>query len=296
MITLHISTQIGVNVPTTRDMERDIARSVKVAAEFVRSTWMSAVSGTVLPGMRGPVHDEAYLRSLGMPSALKRSDHYEYSVTADYERVAIVELGFASFDMKPMLLGGQRVRRAKDGRRYNIIPFRFGTPQSGGAPRAHFGGEQTMPRWVHEIVRLGDPFPSSDLTGQRTKIHELWSEQGELVGGVNAEALIRSLQGPMAGPYTWVAGLYSGMRRVGAPGQRQYFTFRTVSEPEVRWRRIMRPDGKVTSVQVRQRGSDPNSWIHPGRGANPVMRAVVDYTSPTVRSFLERAVGVATGT
>lgn len=294
MISLNL--QVAVQLPRapTRDIERDLARSVRMGAEYVRSVWMSAVSGTVLPGMRGPVDDPTYLRSLGMPSAVRRGGQYEYVVTADYERVVVVEQGFPAFDMKPMLLGGAKARRSKDGRRYNIIPFRFGTPQPGGGSRAHFPGDQTMPGSIYDIVSLGEDYPSGDTEGMRTKLDQLLNTYGE-PGGVNAQALIRGLSGPMDAPYTWKSGLYAGMRQVGSPTQRRYYTFRTVSDPDVVWRRVQRPDGRIVSSRVVRKGSDPNSWIHPGRAANPVMQAVVDYSRPTVERAIGNAVSVAFG-
>lgn len=238
------------------------------------------MSGTVLPGMSGPVNDPDYARSLGMPSALRMIGEFEGMVSADYHLVEMVERGYASFDMKPMLLGGRRARITKDGRRYNIIPFRFGTPQAGGGSRAHFPGEMTMPRSVYNIVRLGAEYPQEDTEGMRTKIADF----------VNQQAAIRSMNLPMDGSYTWKAGLYAGMRGYGSGRQRQYFTFRTVSTPVVSYRRTQLANGKIVSTKRSVRGSDPNSWIHPGRAENPVMQAVVDDTRPRVDAFLTNTV------
>jgi hypothetical protein len=93
----------------------------------------------------------------------------------------------------------------------------------------------------------------------------------------------------MTRPYTWRSGLYDAMRRYGTGRQVQYFTFRAVSEPRrlvTRWRG---PGGMMVQ-RVTEKGSDPNSWIHPGQAANPLIQAVVEYTMPFVERMLLNAV------
>lgn len=263
---------------------------VEAAADWVRMVWVSAVSGNVLPGMTGPVNDPEYARSLGMPSALRKVGKLEYAITARYDKAARIENGFAAFDMKPGLLGGPKARPTKDGTgMWNIVPFRFGTPQGGkqkGQSRPNFPGEMTMPPEVYNIVKRGDRLPASPW-GQRTKIPFLFTQ--DTMSGVNKEAVIRGILGPMVAPYQWQTGLYSGMQRVGAGRQSQYMTFRAVATARNVVVRYRLPDGRI-GQRVVARGSKLDSWMHPGMGANPLMKAVRDYVMPRVEAMLLNAV------
>lgn len=277
-------------IPTRSD-DKWLDGQVKAAAEWVRSIWLAAVSGgVILPGMVDEVDDPEYARSLGLASALRRTGQWEYTITAKYDTAQRIEQGFGSYDMKPALLHGPHARIGAEGQRWNVVPFRFGTPiQSGpnkGQARPHFGPENTMPQHVYKEVSGGDPYPATG-EGQRSRIPFLFTE--DELGGVNREAVIRGLPAPMTRPYTWRAGLYDSMRRYGTGRQTQYFTFRAVSEPRRIVKRWRGPGGIVVQ-RVIEKGSDPNSWIHPGQAANPVIQAVIDYTRPFVERMLLNAV------
>lgn len=56
--------------------------------------------------------------------------HYKIEHTKDY--AYYLEVGFESFDLKKMLETSTKVRVNKEGKRYLIIPFRHGTPDSKG--------------------------------------------------------------------------------------------------------------------------------------------------------------------
>lgn len=292
-----IQLQIGVkadldHLPTGVDLGF-LDRAVRDAAEYVRGVWVAATQGTVLPGMRAPVNDDAYARSLGTPSALRRTGRLQWTIMSDYEHAERVELGFGSYDMKPGLLAGPNARVGKDGRKYNTVPFRFGTPigsgPNKGQSRPHFPGEATMPQDVYDTVRALGTYPHTS-EGQRTKVPLLTDAQGVPVGGVNYEALDRGMPPPMQGPYTWKGGLYGGMKRYGAQGHGVYMTMRRVSEPSLMGGsvRTRRADGKIVDRKF-GKGSDPDSWIHPGQPGNPLIQAVRDYTHPHVEVYLVSA-------
>lgn len=291
-----VSFSVEVNAPNLdripdRFETKFVDGQVRNAAEWTRSVWVAAVSGAmVLPGMTGPVDNEEYAKSLSRSNAIRKGGKFEYVITADYEEAEKIEKGFGSYDMKPALLHGPHARVGKDGARWNVVPFRFGTPitkgPNKGESRPHFPGEQTMPPEVYKEVKGGDRFPESDW-GQRSKIPLLFTE--EELGGVNREAIVRDQPAPMIAPYTWQTGLYSGMKRYGAQGHSQYYTFRAVSEPRqimARWRGA----GGVMLTKVVRKGSDPSSWIHPGQPANPVTQAVRDYVQPFIEKMLLGAV------
>lgn len=291
-----VQLSIDINAPAFRNIpdkydDAFLDGEVKAAAEWVRSVWVAAVSGSmVLPGMSGPVDDDEYARSLGLPSALRRTGKWEYTITAKYDTAQRIEQGFGSYDMKPALLGGPHAKPTADGQgKYNVVPYRFGTPilrgPNKGQSRPNFPGEMTMPKDVYKEVKDGERYADTG-EGQRTKIPLLFSSTA--LGGVNAQAIQRNLPAPMTSAYTWRSGLYDGMVKKGKGGHSQYFTFRAVSTPRVVVQRVRGADGRLVTRVVRK-GSDPNAWMHPGQGANPVMQAVRDYTHPFVERMLLHA-------
>lgn len=275
-ITVDISGLLGVAAQVNGDIML-IHRAVGEAAEYVRNIWQDAVQGNVLPGMTKPVFSDSYFESLSNPSALRMIGPMHAQIVCTYEGVDRIEHGYASFDQKPGLTSGPRSRLTRDGqRRYNTIPFRHGTPTGTGAPRAHL---PTMPEDIYAIVRREGVYrdPGAAVLGQQR------GQRTKLPAIVNLQAVLRGLPGPMKAPYTWKAGQYEGMRRVGAPRHRQYMTWRRVS-----WPQTMNRAGKLI-------GSDPNSWIHPGQAPNPVMDAVVRATEEHVRELIWQAALTAFG-
>lgn len=254
-----------------------ISEGVRAATQYVRDTWSQAVQGKMLPGMSRPINNDDYMESLHTSQALQMFDATHGAVICTYPHIERIEQGYASYDMKPALLGGPSVRRSKDGHRYNVIPFRHMTPQKGmpdGAARAH---GQTMPLDVYKIVKRDGSFhdPANAALGQQL------GQRTKIAGMVNIEALVRGeVEGkpnlPMQGNYTWRYGLYHGMRRVmkqyGKVDQSTYITWRAVSDK-----------------------SDPSSWIHPGQGPNGVIEAVIAATSQGVEEIIMDAARSAFG-
>lgn len=251
-----------------------LAEGIGRAAAYIRDVWGRAVQGEVLPGMTGPVVDDAYYESLFTGESLRFYTPLHGAVISTYDRIDRIEQGFASYDMKPGLLAGPSAREGLHGR-YNVVPFRHMTPKAGsggqasGDRRAHGA---VMPQAVYKAVkamgRFRDPGDAQlgQQIGQRSKIPAV----------VNLQALARGQAGPMAGPYTWKYGLYHGMRRIAKTYDRAtqstYMTWRTVSD-----------------------ASDPASWIHPGRQANPVIAAVIAASQETVEAIVLEAARAAYG-
>jgi hypothetical protein len=244
------------------DLTAIIASLIPAQLQYVASVWQAAVSGLVLPGMRKAIHDARYAMLIGDTSAM------EYPYNGDPFRGRIVMLdgglarryedGYKSFDMKPGLLAGPHARTAKDGSRYNIIPFSHSTPGSVGQKGAPMPTEiYALARRLQARQNLKLP-PGLQGYGQRSKIP----------AQVNAQAIQRGHGGPMFSPYTWRGSPYSGMQKTGGPGQTSYRTFRVVSSK-----------------------SDPSSWIHPGQAANPVINSVQQLVMPHILAAIKLALG-----
>jgi hypothetical protein len=59
-----------------------------------------------------------------------------------------VEQGIEEFDLKIGLLNGPNAKTAKDGTKYNTVPFTFGTP---GSLPENFSS--IMPKEIHDVVK-----------------------------------------------------------------------------------------------------------------------------------------------
>ena len=250
-------------------------------ATYVRDTWISAVTGTVLPGMSERVDDRRYAEAI----RVVRHGDYHYAVTADYTELDKIEQGYPAWDMKPHLLASSKAKPTSDGQgRYITIPLRQFTRAKGGGirPSANDDGSNTMPPEIHEYTKaFGRHAPGTD-EGQRTKV-PIIRHNGQAVGGVNLAALEQGLPAPMTGPYQWKSGQYEGLTNVKTSGgASRYYTFRRVST----LRMVQLSDGRLV-----WKGSDPSSWINPGKRGNPVSRAVEDYTRPEISRALGKLFG-----
>jgi hypothetical protein len=223
--------------------------------------------------MTQPVNDDKYARSIRVTGSVDAG----YRVFTDYPEAQKIEEGYPSYDMKPHLLASSKAKRTKDfSGHYITIPFRSFTVSNASSPK-----RSVVPPDILNYTRIMKKFLPNDTRGQRSKV-PLLSYGDEPVGGVNEQAAVRNLDVPMTAPYTWHAGQYAGLTKTQtAGGATRYMTFRRVST-----RRLVRlPDGRLI-----WRGSDPNSWIHPGQAANPVSEAVENFIAPQVSFLMEHLV------
>lgn len=153
-----------------------------------------------------------------------------------------VETGWAGGDMKPGLLAGRNVKTTKDGKRYNIVPFRHGTPGTSDRSFPSMGSVQqqhgmsrsdaeSLGRRVHKAAQALAPTTSHPGAGTS------WG--GRLAAGMTAPLSNRT------SGYQHKTDIFAGMVRnektYAKATQSPYGTFRVVSD-----------------------NSDPSSWIHPG--------------------------------
>jgi hypothetical protein len=234
--------------------------------EFIRAVWTEAVSGRVLPGMTKAVTDDRYAAALAGPGSLQYpfdGDEFAGAVVCVDGKLAMrIEDGYGSYDMKPGLLAGPAAKTSKDGHRYNTIPFTHSTPGTQGVKGA------SMPSDIYALAKGLGPGIALKLKGQMAG----YGVRSKVPALVNAQAVARGLQGPMATPYTWRNSPYEGMRRIHKPGHSTYMTWRRVSDT-----------------------SDPSSWIHPGAAPNRIIDAVGSFCAPIVLQNIQQAVLEALG-
>ena len=168
----------------------------------------------------------------------------------------MIESGRGPYDMKPILLGGGKVKIGSDGSRYNTIPFSIGVPTS--LPENF---STILPEPVYGAI-LQKPFEVSIPGGVRTK-------------GLTSPEIPEKYRTPITkqvpipeskafGEYTHKSSIYQGIVRQKSEvtGQNSYVSFRRVSE-----------------------NSDPLSWIHPGFTAkNLAEKALETFNAPAVSS------------
>lgn len=244
---------IEVDLKAIAGVQADIIPDISIlesgivsATQYIRDVWVSAVSGSVLPGMVRPVNDDQYAKSLSTGESMRfPSFLYGVVMPINYDDgVDKIENGFSSFDMKPGLLNGPKSRPTANGKgRFNTVPFRHYTPQANSSISVNL----KMPTDVYsQAKRLQRSMPD---------------ENGKMKWG---QSLDWDAPPAMSWTgYTHQSSISQGMYRIGSTQQTQYLTFRRVSSKSI-----------------------PNSWIHPGLSANPLVEAVYQYTMPQVEKML----------
>lgn len=178
----------------------------------------------------------------------------------------MIENGWEGGDMRTTLLGpGSKAKTAKDGSRYNTVPFRHGAPGSSGRNTG-----KPMPRPIHSVAKhlaptLSRPGGISKVGGR----HVAYGER--LHAGMSMSKQARKILTRKERPHHH-SPIHKGMIREektyeGAT-QSQYTTFRRISS------RVMR------------------GWIHPGitprRIGDKVRRFVGKVQSDLVKKATER--------
>lgn len=227
------------------------------AASFVQATWQQVVMGN---GDISSIREirinhtlrDTYARSIVI-TGVKGAGSFARRVMATARIAGDLENGKAPWDMKPMLLNGPKARAGKNGVKYNIIPFRHGTPSANS--NSHY---QRMPKEIYKEVKglkVGQTISSKNLA-LRSHVLNMNLKTGQ------------ALSEPIR--YTHKASIHEGMVKVkdnsGKSKGHMYMTFRRVSE-----------------------NSDPQSWWNPGYRPHNITGAVVDYCKPRIEESLKKA-------
>jgi hypothetical protein len=169
----------------------------------------------------------------------------------------LVENGMSAFDLRTTLLGlgARNARTAKDGSRYNTIPFGHGTPGSGGR---NVG--RPMPQAIHTIAKKLAPTLSKPEGGTQ------WG--GRIHPGMRMSSAARAILSTKEKPWHW-GSTYLGMVRqqktYAKATQNKYTTFRRISS------------------NVRRA---KEHWLHPGIRARNFAQRVQREVEPIVKALL----------
>lgn len=201
------------------------ARAINVASAFVMRTWVNMAQGQDLTGRPSDVSFGGSVEYANSIRILSFSPFHKM-VYSDSKIGAKLEEGTPERDMKPDLVSGPKSRVAKDGNRYNIIPFRHKTKS---LKKMKVGGENAyaLAKGLQQQKVIGFKL---DSEGRRRLMYAKWTKEKRL--NVSDRFL---------------AGLVR--MGVGAGGEKRshYLTFRVVNLKQVgKWIRRAESPWKIT--------------------------------------------------
>lgn len=248
-------------------------RALEYLSTQYQEVWIQATLGNTLDILPFPIHSKSYQRTIQR----QRITDVLYVVYSDYTTktgmsvTELLEKGHGLIDLKPGLLRGIKSRQGKNGR-YNIVPFRHGTPgtdrfRNNPMPLSVYTTMRKLMREADTVVASGVSTRggSSQRVGRKTE----WGVRlNDSLRGLRSKLIRKG--GKVVGTYTWKTGKYAGMvalqQSTTNSKRHGYMTFRVVSAR-----------------------SDPMSWIVPEQPPWPVRDAVIQFMEPFAKQILEEA-------
>ncbi|NCC29380.1 MAG: hypothetical protein EOM22_14900 [Gammaproteobacteria bacterium] len=227
---------VGLDYVTGSDLSKGkaafphLAYAVQAVAQAAQARWVAYARGEPLPdGSQIGIRTGQYARSIKM---MPEGD-FEARVFTDSPYADAIENGMPARDLKKMLGTSTKTRRAKDGTRYLIIPFRWGTPSTVG-----FGANNTMPTPAEGMAHIGAGLKPSRITGMTTRV----SASGHLIpqrvyrwgGRLNTEAIQKA--GITGDKARNMRGMVKMQGSRGGSKDTQYLTFRVMTEKSTGWK------------------------------------------------------------
>jgi len=248
-VAVDIGHLIPGNAPVNRDTFPHLAYAVGRIAEHGLSLWKAYAGGTPLPDGK-VVHARSgrYMRNTQMHA----QGDFSRELFNDTAHADVIERGAPAYDMKRMLDSSMKVRISKKGKRYLIIPFRWGVPTAqvgddGKTPT----GLRMMPESVHSAWQ---GMRTSRVKGQGwrmsgTGAYDTRTRQPYLVGARQYRWGSRMSKDTLAelGVHgrdrRHMAGMVHFQNPAGRGGGKhgQYLTFRIMSEDAKGWMARARP-------------------------------------------------------
>jgi hypothetical protein len=230
-ITLNIPMSL---LPLRAEDLPNLSSAVEGVAAHAQGMWRGYAGGSPLPdGSTIQARSGRYLDSI----QILRTGPFSAETYSDLPYARIIEEGAPARDLKKMLDTSMKVRMSKQGKRYLIVPFRWGIPGT------KTFGRNVMPEAVHEFAKAMDP---SRVIGIGTR------ESGNGSWDVNTRAPMRvaqrvymwggrlkEAQVNQAGVFGTAAKRMAGMVKFQNPGEgsrhTQYLTFRVMVEGGRGW-------------------------------------------------------------
>jgi hypothetical protein len=103
-------------------------QAFKSAADVIATVWKGYATGTPMPDGSKPLKSASYAAGV----KVQQGGPFEYTIYNDSKMADTIEKGSPQADMKLTHPYGKKSRVSKKGIPYLIIPFRWGTPGTGG--------------------------------------------------------------------------------------------------------------------------------------------------------------------
>jgi len=178
-----------------------------------------------------------YVRGLQETRSFEKTGKISYEITLIGQLANMLEVGFASFDMKPGLLSGPKAKVSATGKRYTTVPF------------AHYPSAKTpdrsnrVPNYKADLAKIMKAYNMSGI--YRAKSGRPLT--GKVAVAKNTSAIVNKMKPHHTAP------IFEGMTKYQKGSTHStYTTFRRVSQSSL-----------------------PESWIHPGVAAKLIMPQVV---------------------
>lgn len=249
--------QMRRDVVRSLPAKSDVKKALRAIGAAARAEWISLAGSELKSSSRD------YIQGISEPKFSERS--VQIQLTGMLPNM--VEQGWPETDLRTTVLRSPKAKTNKDGGKYLAVPFRHGTPGSGGSnvglpmPKAiHQAakGLQTTDRWG-TVPRLSGSSRLTLSTPGLTKpaIKILESKQKDWHSTSIYTGMIRKLA---------TYGATQAGRKVT---QTSYSTFRTIS----------------SSVK-----NDPRSWLHPGIKKRELAKKVEKYIKEVLPQIFSDAV------
>jgi hypothetical protein len=224
------------------------------AAKYIRGVWQGWAMGGPLMGIKNIKYPSAKLSaSIG----IERNAPFDVNIQTNSPHAQRIQDGTPRLDMKTTHPYGKKSRITKSGpnkgKPYLIVPFRWGTPNDVGGPRAHsFFGQRIVPGYenvqhMKKSRRTGVTHIEQNYRGEAIERSEyVWGDRLEDEGDANG--MVRMNDEPT--------------------GKSTYFTFRIIS--------------------AAQRVTKPNSWIRKEVAPIDVVSALIKTTGQDVENIIRK--------
>jgi hypothetical protein len=236
----NVSVDFGTTIPPNAAFDRatfpNLSNAVARVAQEAHARWTAYAAGAPLPN--GQVINDrtgTYLKSIQMTM----TGDFSALVYSNLPYAQAIESGSPARDMKTMLNSSFKVRVAKDGSRYLIIPFRWNVPNT-------ISGH-SMPQAVHNWWSAGAR-DDSHITGQYRRVsgtgtYDIKTRQKSTVPGWRYKWGTRLTENDMQGmnlspkQESRMAGMvrFRNPKPKQAGHNSQYLSFRVMSSKSTGW-------------------------------------------------------------
>lgn len=216
-------------------------------AEAAQARWIAYASGEPLPDGRVVKRNTgAYASSIKIKSNIS-GDTIQYLIYSDDPKAVWLEEGTDAFDMKQVLATSKKVRISREGKKYLVIPFRFGTRGS-LAVGSYRGREMPQPVQTWWLKRQSSMItgsfqaPNQNGSGTVTRYRYKWGDR------LTAKDVADLGLDPESKPGRHMVGMVRMRNPESAALGSSYLTFRTMSEASDGWIRPPLPAYRVAGA------------------------------------------------